>query len=113
MAVSVIASVVHDEWFQQTIAIVVGGVILGFPVAAWRWGNKHVAKPLQKIEPLVAKVDRIDTRLINVEAQFHNNAGHSMRDQSDRNERLNIAMADKMGIDSAEVGSPPDDYQRQ
>jgi hypothetical protein len=99
--------------FGQIVAGVIVGVVLGFPVFVVRWGNKHVAKPLQKIEPLVAKVDRIDTRLINVEAQFHNNAGHSMRDQSDRNERLNIAMADKMGIDSAEVGSPPDDYQRQ
>ena len=111
---------ISSDAVGQTIAIVAGGIILGFPVAAWRWGNKHVAKPLQKIEPLVekvdnldAKVDRMDTRLISVENQFHNNAGHSLRDQNDRNERLNRAMADHMGLDAEEVVIPPQEYERE
>lgn len=93
-------------WLGQAMAIVIGGVVLGVPVAAWRWGNKHVATPLKQVPIIAARVETVDKkvdtlglRLGPIEEQFNVNHGSSLRDSNDRSEKLNRAMADKMGLD--------------
>jgi hypothetical protein len=79
---------VIDGWEGQTLAIVVGGVVLAGPVAAWRWGNKHVASPLKEIPIIKADLGVVKVDVQNMKEQFTTNGGGSLRDSNNRTETL-------------------------
>lgn len=97
----------------QIVAGVIVGIILGFPVFAWRWGTKHVAAPLKQVPVITAQVSSLQRQVANIsdrlgpiEEQFNVNHGHSFRDSNDRTETLVRATADRMGVDSSSVAPP-------
>ena len=110
----------------QTLAIVAGAIILGTPVAIWRYLHKNVVKPLQAFPQLqediaAAVVVAADNKsqliemrsdLMLVKAEVFTNHGSSLRDSTNRNEVLTRAIAEVVGIDPDSLvphQSPPDE----
>ena len=99
-----ILSSIESSALAQTIAIVCGAVIVGTPVALWRYLRKNVVKPLQSVPAM-----QEDLKV--VKAEVFANHGSSLRDSVNRNEVLTRAVAEVVGIDPdmlVPIQSPPD-----
>ena len=74
----------------------VGGLL----AAAKRWATKHVVRPVALVPALVRELDELKTDVAAIKAELRPNGGASMRDSTNRSEKLASAIADRVGVDS-------------